>query len=162
MHSERRAASSRITGVRGAARSRATRCRPGCAGAHPADELAREGRRGPPAMSSFPDPLHALLYPRAYPHGVRAVDLIETHISWVLLTGSFAYKIKRPVRYAFIDLRSPQQRRSLCHEEVRLNRRFAPELYLGVRAIRRRKGEARIGGAGPVIEHAVRMREFPH
>jgi uncharacterized protein len=113
-------------------------------------------------MSSFPNHLHALLYPRAYPHPVRAVDLIETHISWVLLTGKFAYKIKRPVRYAFVDLRSAQQRRSLCHEEVRLNRRFAPQLYLGVRAIRRRKGEARIGGSGPIIEHAVRMRQFPH
>jgi hypothetical protein len=111
-------------------------------------------------MSSFPDQLHALLYPRAYPHPVRAVDLVETHISWVLLTGRFAYKIKRPVHYAFVDLRSAEQRRSLCHEEVRLNRRFAPELYLGVRAIRERKGEARIGGSGRIIEHAVRMRQF--
>lgn len=112
-------------------------------------------------MSSFPDHLHALLYPRAYPHPVRAVDLIETHISWVLLTGSFAYKIKRPVRYAFVDLRSAEQRRVLCHEELRLNRRFAAELYLDVRAIRHRRGEARIGGSGRIIEHAVRMRQFP-
>ena len=112
-------------------------------------------------MSSLPDHLHALLYPRAYPHPVRAVDLIETHISWVLLTGRTAYKIKRPVHYPFIDLRSPRQRRSLCYEELRLNRRFAPELYLDVRPIRRRRGEARIGGSGPIIEHAVRMREFP-
>ncbi len=116
---------------------------------------------GQRVMSSFPDHLHALLYPRAYPHPVRAVDLIETHISWVLLTGRFAYKIKRPVQYEFIDLRSAGQRRLLCHEEVRLNRRFAPELYLGVRAIRRRRGEAGIGGTGPIIEHAVRMRQFP-
>src|SRR5215472_10772977 len=115
----------------------------------------------PRVMSSFPDRLHALLYPRAYPHAVRAVDLIETHISWVLLTGKFAYKVKRPVHYPFIDLRSPEQRRLLCHEEVRLNRRFAPELYLGVRAIRRRRGEARIGGSGHIIEHAVKMRQFP-
>jgi len=113
-------------------------------------------------MSSFPESLHALLYPRAYPHPVRAVDLIETHISWVLLTGRIAYKIKRPVHYAFLDLRSSERRRALCHEEARLNRRFAPQLYLGVRAVRRRKGEARVGGAGPVIEHAVRMRQFPH
>ena len=113
-------------------------------------------------MSSFPDSLHALLYPRAYPHPVGAVDLIETHISWVLLTGRFAYKLKRPVRYAFVDLRSSAQRRLLCHEEVRLNRRFAPQLYLGVRAIHQRKGEARIGGRGRIIEHAVRMRQFPH
>ena len=114
--------------------------------------------RGP--MSSFPDVLHALLYRRAYPHPVRAVDLIETHISWVLLTGRFAYKIKRPVHYDFVDLRSSEQRRALCHEEVRLNRRFAPELYLEVATIRERKGEARIGGSGRIIEHAVRMREF--
>src|SRR5690242_2749847 len=113
------------------------------------------------AMSSFPDHLHALLSPRAYPHPVRGVNLIETHISWVLLTGSFAYKVKRPVHYAFVDLRSAEQRRSLCHEEVRLNRRFAPELYLDVRTIRRRQGEARIGGSGPIIEQAVRMRQFP-
>ena len=93
---------------------------------------------------------------------MRTIDLIETHISWVLVTGRFAYKIKRPVQYAFIDLRSAIERRELCHEEVRLNRRFAPKLYLGVCAIRRRKGEARIGGPGPVIEHAVRMRQFPH
>ena len=112
-------------------------------------------------MSSLPDHLHALLFPRAYPHPVRSVDLIETHISWVLLTGRFAYKVKRPVRYSFIDLRSAEERRSLCHEEVRLNRRFAPELYLDVRAIRRRHAEAHIGGRGPIIEHAVRMRQFP-
>jgi len=111
-------------------------------------------------MSSFPDQLHALLYPRAYPHAVRAVDLVETHISWVLLTGKFAYKVKRPVHYPFIDLRAPEQRRLLCHEEVRLNRRFAPELYLGVRAIRRRRGAARIGGSGRIVEHAVKMRQF--
>jgi aminoglycoside phosphotransferase family enzyme/predicted kinase len=111
-------------------------------------------------MSSFPDPLQALLYPRAYPHRARAVDLLETHISWVLLTGQFAYKIKRPVRYDFVDLRSSEKRRALCHEEVRLNRRFARELYLGVTAIRERDGEARIGGSGRIIEHAVRMRQF--
>jgi len=112
-------------------------------------------------MSSLPDHLHALLYPRAYPHPVRAVDLIETHISWVLLTGRFAYKIKRPVHYSFVDLRSVEQRRLLCYEEVRLNRRFASGLYLGVRAIRRRHGEARVGGSGRIIEYAVRMRQFP-
>jgi uncharacterized protein len=111
-------------------------------------------------MSSLPDRLLALLYPRAYPHPVRAVDLIETHISWVLLTGRFAYKVKRPVHYPFVDLRSPAQRRALCHEEVRLNRRFAPKLYLDVRPIRYRRGEARIGGVGLIIEHAVRMRQF--
>jgi aminoglycoside phosphotransferase family enzyme len=68
---------------------------------------------GQRVMSSLPDHLHALLYPRAYPHPVRVVDLIETHISWVLLTGKFAYKIKRPVHYSFVDLRSAEQRPAL-------------------------------------------------
>ena len=66
-------------------------------------------------MSSFPHSLHALLRARAYPHRVRAVDLIETHISWVLLTGKFAYKIKRPVHYAFVDLRSSDH--AICRQE---------------------------------------------
>ena len=112
-------------------------------------------------MSPLPQQLQALLYPRAYPHAVRAVHLLETHISWVLLTGRIAYKVKRPVHYPFIDLRSSAQRRRLCHEEVRLNRRFAPELYLGACTVRLRHGEARIGGSGRIIEYAVRMRQFP-
>ena len=111
-------------------------------------------------MSAFPEQLQALLYPRAYPHPVQAVELIETHISWVLLTGEFAYKIKRPVRYPFIDLRSPEHRAFLCREEIRLNRRFAPELYLGVYPVSWLEGEARVEGSGRVIEHAVRMRQF--
>jgi aminoglycoside phosphotransferase family enzyme len=113
-------------------------------------------------MNPLPEQLQALLYPRAYPHPVRAVVLLETHISWVLLTGRFAYKVKRPVHYPFIDLRRSAQRRRLCYEEVRLNRRFAPELYLGACTVRLRHGEARIGGSGRIIEHAVRMRQFPH
>lgn len=112
-------------------------------------------------MSGLPEHLQTLLLPRAYPHPVRAVELIETHVSWVLLTGEFAYKIKRPVHYPFVDLRSAARRTALCHEEVRLNHRFAPELYLGVAPITSRGGEARLEGPGPVIEHAVKMRQFP-
>ncbi len=111
-------------------------------------------------QSSLPRYLCALLEPQAYPHPVAAVQLIETHISWVLLAGEFAYKIKRPVRYAFIDLRDPERRRFLCEEELRLNRRFAPELYLEVSRITSDDGCARIGGQGPVLESAVRMRRF--
>jgi uncharacterized protein len=111
-------------------------------------------------VSAFPGHLQALLSPRAYPHGVRAVELIETHVSWVLLTGEFAYKIKRPVQYPFVDQRSLERRQFLCHEEVRLNRRFAPELYLGVCPITARAGEAKVEGSGPAIEHAVKMCQF--
>lgn len=71
-------------------------------------------------QQSLPGRLRALLTPAAYPHPVGAIELVQTHISWVLLTGSFAYKIKRPVNYAFIDLRSAERRAFSCREELRL------------------------------------------
>jgi len=111
--------------------------------------------------AELPPRLRGLLSPAAYPHPVGAIELIQTHISWVLLTGSFAYKVKRPVRYAFIDLLSPERREFLCREELRLNRRFAPQLYLEVCPITAPVGAARIGGAGEAIEYAVKMRQFP-
>jgi len=111
-------------------------------------------------MSPLPDSLRPLLNPRAYPHPVQAVQLVETHISWVLLTGQFAYKIKRPVALPFVDLRSLEHREYLCHEEVRLNRRFAPELYLGVCKITAAEHGATLDGSGPAIEHAVKMLQF--
>jgi uncharacterized protein len=111
-------------------------------------------------MAILPQHLSALMTPQAYPHSVRALQLIETHISWIVLTGEFAYKIKRPVKYSFVDQRSLETRKFLCQEEVRLNRRFSPELYLGVCRITVRGGVARIEGNGRAIEHAVKMRQF--
>jgi uncharacterized protein len=110
--------------------------------------------------ASLPAHLTSLLRPEAYPHPVGAVRLVETHISWVFLTGEFAYKVKRPVRYPFVDLRSPAQRAFFCAEELRLNRRFAADLYLEVCAVTLENGRARISGAGEVIDQAVRMRQF--
>ena len=108
----------------------------------------------------FPSELQALLDPRAYPHPAAAIVLIETHISWVLLAGEFAYKIKRPIHLAFVDQRSLERRHFLCLEELRLNRRFAPTLYLEVVGITLSNGQARIGGDGGAVEYAVRMRRF--
>ena len=108
----------------------------------------------------LPDPLTGLLQPRAYPHPVDAVTLVETHISWILLAGDFAYKIKRPACFPFIDLRSLERRSYFCREELRLNRRFAPQLYVDVCAITMTDGHIRIGGVGELIEHAVKMRRF--
>lgn len=108
----------------------------------------------------LPDSLRALLDPRAYPHPVGLVELVETHISWVLLAGAFAYKLKRPVCFPFVDQREPAQRRHLCEEELRLNRRFAPQLYLDVVPVMFRAGRVCIGGDGDAIEYAVRMRRF--
>lgn len=110
--------------------------------------------------TSLPEHLAGLLQPQAYPHPVDTITLVETHISWVLLTGQIAYKIRRPVCFPFLDLRSPRRRQFLCTEELRLNRRFAPELYLDVCPIVISDGAARMGGAGKPIEHAVQMCQF--
>ncbi len=103
----------------------------------------------------------ALLDPRAYPHPVQQVRCIETHISWVLLTGSLAYKIKKPVNLGFVDFSTAELRRWYCEEELRLNRRLAPDLYLGLSPILGPPERARFHGPGDVIEMAVRMRQFP-
>jgi hypothetical protein len=87
--------------------------------------------------------------------------MMETHISWVLLTGEYAYKIKKPVNLGFVDFTSLAMRRYYCEEELRLNRRLAPGLYLDVVEIRGDVRAPRIGGTGRLLEYAVKMREFP-
>lgn len=89
------------------------------------------------------------------------VTLLETHISYVLLTGRFAYKIKKAVNLGFLDYRNLSSRRFFCEEELRLNRRLAPEVYLDVVAITGSVEAPTLGGEGPILEYAVRMREFP-
>jgi hypothetical protein len=104
--------------------------------------------------------IEALLTPAAFPHAVAQLELRETFISWIILTGEFAYKIKKPVSFDFLDASTLERRRALCDEELRLNRRLAADLYLDVVAVTREPGGLRIGGSGPVVEHAVRMRQF--
>lgn len=108
----------------------------------------------------LPERLQGLLLPGAYPHPVSAIRVVQTHVSWVLLTGEFAYKLKRPVHYDFIDLRDPQRRAALCEVELRLNQRFSPSLYVAVCDVRWREGRAHIGGEGELLERAVCMRQF--
>ncbi|CAI8834921.1 AAA family ATPase [Methylococcus capsulatus] len=96
----------------------------------------------------------------AYPHPVSGIRLIETHISWVFLTGTYAYKIKKPVDFGFVDFSTLARRRQCCEEEIRLNRRLAPELYLGVCPITGSPQTPRIDGEGPPFEYAVKMRQF--
>ncbi len=101
-----------------------------------------------------------LLAAAAYPHPVADIQVKETHVSWVVLTGPFAYKIKKAVHYDFIDASTLERRRFLCNEEIRLNRRFAPDLYVGVVAITRDNRRLLVGGPGKPLEHAVKMRQF--
>jgi aminoglycoside phosphotransferase family enzyme/predicted kinase len=97
----------------------------------------------------------------AYEHEIAAVSIVETHISWVLLTGKYAYKIKKPVNFGFLDFSTLEKRRFFCHEELRLNRRLAPDLYLDVVPITGRPDQPRMGGAGEAFEYAVKMIQFP-
>ncbi len=101
----------------------------------------------------------ALQDPAAYPHPAPAPRLIETHISWVILAGDYAYKIKKPLDLGFLDFSSLDKREFCCREEIRLNRRLAQDTYLGVVAIS--GSPPRIGGSGTVLEWAVKMRAFP-
>jgi len=104
--------------------------------------------------------LSAVLRPECYPHPVAKVAMIETHISWVLLTGEYAYKVKKPVNLGFLDFSTLAARHRYCQEEVRLNRRLAPDIYMDVVAVRDSPAGPRIGGDGPVLEYAVKMRAF--
>ncbi|GGY04591.1 hypothetical protein GCM10007160_35290 [Litchfieldella qijiaojingensis] len=104
--------------------------------------------------------IQALQDPKRYDHPVTGFALHETHISWVLLTGEFAYKIKKPVDFGFLDFSSLEQRKHFCDEEVRLNRRLAPDLYVGVVPITGSPSDPRLGGEGEAFEYAVCMHQF--
>lgn len=97
-----------------------------------------------------------------YDHAVDKPELIETHISWVLLTGSYAYKIKKPVDLGFLDFSTLALRQQDCLEELRLNKRLAADIYLDVVAITGSVDAPRVNGAGEMLEYAVKMRQFPH
>jgi aminoglycoside phosphotransferase family enzyme/predicted kinase len=106
--------------------------------------------------------LAALSDPAAYPFAVGRVEVRQTHISAVFLAGSFAYKIKKPVRLGFVDFSTLSRRRHFCAEEVRLNRRLAPEVYLGVVPVARVGNDLKVeGSAGEVVEWAVKMQRLP-
>ncbi len=110
-----------------------------------AQDLARQARL-----------VAALRDPACFPHTVDSIEVIETHISWVILTGDYAYKIKKAVDLGFLDFATLARREHFCREEVRLNRRLAPDWYLDVVPITGEVDSPRIGGSGEPIEWAVR------
>ena len=105
--------------------------------------------------------VQALRDPACYPHPVGRISILETHISFVVLTGTFAYKIKKPVDLGFLDFTTLEKRRFFCQEELRLNARFAPQIYLDVVPIGTARGLPSVGDGAPAIEYAVKMLEFP-
>ena len=104
--------------------------------------------------------IDALRNPDAYPHPADPVELIETHISWVLLAGEFVYKIKKPLDLGFLNFSTLEKRRFYCEEEIRLNRRTAPGIYLDVVGIGGTPASPSLDKHANPIEYAVRMRRF--
>lgn len=102
-----------------------------------------------------------LLDPATYPHPTSRVDYRETHISRVYLTDRHAYKLKKPLNLGFLDYSSLEQRQFFCAEEVRLNRRFAPDTYLGILELRKHHNRLHFGGQGTLIDYAVYMNRLP-
>ena len=99
--------------------------------------------------------------PKLYGSDVETVKILQTHISFVALTGIYAYKVKKPVDFGFLDFSSLEKRKYYCDEELRLNRRLCPEIYLDVVPITQKGENIQLGGQGEVVEYAVKMKEFP-
>ena len=106
--------------------------------------------------------VRALRDAATYPDAPRTIEARETHMSWVFLTEHHAYKLKKPVRYDFLDFGTLEKRRADCEEEVRLNRRLAPDIYLGVVALTvDARGILQLDGGGQTVEWLVKMRRLP-
>ncbi len=112
--------------------------------------------------SALPALMQAMLQPSFYPHPVQEpITLIQTHISYVFLTGDYVYKVKKPVNYGFLDFSTLEKRQHFCGEEIRLNQRGAGELYLGVLPITETADGFHLDGSGDIAEYTVKMVQFP-
>jgi uncharacterized protein len=112
--------------------------------------------------ASLPSLIERMLDPGFFPHAVaEPIRLIQTHISYILLTGEYAYKLKKPVNFGFLDFTTLEQRQHFCGEELRLNQRGAPELYLEVLPICQQADGFELGGDGIAVDYALKMRQFP-
>ncbi len=105
--------------------------------------------------------IDALLSPTAYDEITTSVQLLQTHVSLLFLTDRYVYKIKKPVDFGFLNFTTLERRRFYCEEEVRLNRRLCPRMYLGVVEVRESPYGVSVGGSGRVIDYAVKMKRLP-
>lgn len=115
--------------------------------------------------STLPPLIQQMMRSEFYPSTTVPVQLIQTHVSYVLLTGDYAYKLKKPVDFGFLDYSTLEKRKHFCEEELRLNQRAAAELYLEVVPIAKTQTDAgihyQIGNDGEVVDYAVKMQQFP-
>ena len=109
---------------------------------------------------NFPLFIQAMLKPEFYDHPVDTCQLIETHISWVILTGKFVYKIKKPINLGFVDFSTLEKRKFYCEEELRLNRWLAPSIYLDVVPISGPEENPVLTGKEKAFEYAIKMQQF--
>ena len=112
-------------------------------------------------MPDVPPLVTAMLDPAFYPHRPRTVELEQTHSSFVFLADELVYKVKKPVDFGFLDYTTLDKRRHFCEQEVTLNRRLCPSIYLGVEAVTFQGGSYALHGAGETVEYAVKMRRLP-
>ena len=115
-------------------------------------------------MADHPNLVQALLQPQAYSQEGAVpddVELVETHVSYLFLTGEHVYKVKKAVDLGFLDFTDLETRRHFCQEEVAVNQRFSPSVYLGVVTVNRDGDSYTINGSGEVAEYAVKMRQLP-
>ena len=112
--------------------------------------------------------VEALLKPQAYPFRLQKIELIQTQMSFIFLTGDYVYKVKKPVNLGYLDYTTLDKRHFFCHQEIELNRRLCPDVYLAVvpitmslRGAKRRSNLLCIEGEGKTIEYAVKMRQLP-
>jgi aminoglycoside phosphotransferase family enzyme len=110
-----------------------------------------------------------LLNPQAYPHKPQEIELVQTQMSFIFLTGEYVYKIKKPVNLGYLDYTTLEKRHFFCHQELELNRRLCPDAYLAVvpitmslRGAQRGSNLVEVEGQGKAIEYAVKMRQLPH
>ncbi len=113
-------------------------------------------------QTTLPPLIQQMLRSEFYPHPVtEPIELIQTHVSYVLLTGEVVYKLKKSVNFGFLDFSTLEKREHFCHEELRLNQRGAAELYLGVEPITQTGETFELGGTGEPVEYVVKMVQFP-
>lgn len=105
--------------------------------------------------------LEALKKPEAYDSPVKEIRLIQTHISWVFLTGDFVYKIKKPVDFGFLDFTMLEKRMKFCKRELEINRMFSPEIYIDVLPVNKFDHMIKINGPGETIDYAIKMKQLP-
>ncbi|MBE0430939.1 MAG: hypothetical protein IBX67_03830 [Dehalococcoidia bacterium] len=112
-------------------------------------------------VSTLPAMIQALVEPGAYTHQPSEIELTQTQMSFVFLAGDFVYKVKKGVNLGYLDYSTLEKRRFFCHQELELNRRLCPAVYLAVVPISEEQGVFRIEGTGEAVEYAVKMKRLP-